>query len=173
VLDCACGSGYGTEILATMAKAKPVIGVDRSAEAIHYAQTNHLHPNVTYAQRELGLMDRRYQWFHAIDVVVTLETLEHLPGPECRAFLTAAARWISPGGLLIASSPMLRYRDGQPYITSPYHINEMPRAELLALFEELLSAAGWVKHYYHQEQESFLPLLDEHTGFCILVARKR
>jgi 2-polyprenyl-3-methyl-5-hydroxy-6-metoxy-1,4-benzoquinol methylase len=177
VLDCACGSGYGAEILAgKVSGAKVVVGVDKSAKAIDYALAHHSPRGVSYACQRL-------EDFRGgpccVDAVVTLETLEHIPRDVCRRFLQDAGCWLRPGGVLVASSPMLRYRNGEPYITSPFHVNEMPRAELLAMFEELLpaagaaGAAGWVKHYYHQEQEAFLPLLDEDTGFLVLVARKR
>jgi len=174
VLDCACGSGYGTEILA--GQASEVFGVDRSAEAIDYARERHARPNIVYARmpmEELRFPPGLSRPANGLGAVVALETLEHVPRHVCRQFLCEHGAWIEPGGVLVASSPMLRYRDGQPYITSPYHINEMPRAELLAMFEELLPGSQWVKHYYHQEREAFLPLLDEDTGFCVLVARKR
>ena len=80
-------------------------------------------------------------------------------------------RWLKPGGILVCSSPMLRYRNGTPYITNPYHINELPRDELLAMvngYQEQLEI-----QFFHQKEETFQPLLDEHTGFCIVIARKR
>jgi 2-polyprenyl-3-methyl-5-hydroxy-6-metoxy-1,4-benzoquinol methylase len=174
VLDCACGSGYGTEILA--ARALEVFGVDRSAEAIDYARERHARPNIVYVRmsmEELRFPPGFSRPAGGLGAVVMLETLEHVPRDVCRQFLHEHGCWIEPGGMLMASSPMLRYRDGRPYITSPFHMNEMPRADLLAMFDELLPGSGWVKHYYHQEQEAFLPLLDEDTGFCVLVARKR
>jgi 2-polyprenyl-3-methyl-5-hydroxy-6-metoxy-1,4-benzoquinol methylase len=173
-LDCACGSGYGTEILAT--RASEVFGVDRSAEAIGYARERHARPNIVYIRmpmEELRFPPGLSRPAGGLGAVVTLETLEHVPLNVAHRFLRDHGRWLIPGGVLVASSPMLRYRDGQPYITSPFHVNEMPKAGLLAMFEELLPGSGWVKHYYRQEQEAFVPLLDEDTGFCVLVARKR
>lgn len=47
----------------------------------------------------------------------------------------------------------------------------MPRPELLEMFSDCLP--GYVIHFYHQKQGAFLPLLDEDTGFCVAVARRR
>jgi protein-L-isoaspartate O-methyltransferase len=43
VLDAACGSGYGTAILAQ--EASQVVGIDLDQEAVDYALDNHLQPN--------------------------------------------------------------------------------------------------------------------------------
>lgn len=167
VLDCACGSGYGSGILAS--KASGVVGVDKSQEAIDYAQVHHASPKIEYRCEPLEVLYLS-RVVGSLDAVVTLETLEHVPEDTCRFFLHGARLWIKPGGVLVASSPMLRYRDGRPYVTSPYHVNEMPKRELLAMFPECLP--GWLIHYYHQKQDTFLPLMGEDTGFMVVVARR-
>ena len=80
------------------------------------------------------------------------------------------ASWVKPGGIVVISSPMLRYKDGKPYVTNPYHINEMPKSEFLELC--LTAMPDFVFHFYYQSDRSFLPLLDENTGFCISVGRR-
>lgn len=168
ILDCACGSGYGAELLAERVPNSYVLGVDRSYDAVSYAQHHHWVKDVYYV---LGCIEK--QRHTGLGAVVTLETIEHIHPRNCQEFLHDAAGWIEPGGVLVASSPMLRYRDGVPYVTSPHHVNEMPRAELLAMFAEIFPPAGWARHYYHQVQEAFVPLLDEDDGFLLMVARKR
>lgn len=165
VLDCACGSGYGSELLA--AKAARVIGIDQSAAAIDYARARHASPKTVYTCQPLETLE-----FQSgdLDAVVSLETLEHVPPRVCIQFLRNAAHWLQKGGVLVASSPMLRYRDGRPFVTNPYHVNEMPKDELVRMFACALP--GYLLHYYHQRQDAFLPLLEENTGFCVVVARK-
>ena len=170
ILDCACGTGYGSQILTRRAKWSYLTGVDCSAEAIHYARHHHQDTGDCYLHHRIEDLVLPPE---SMDAVVTLETIEHLPPDVCRQFLARAPSWVKPGGVVVASSPMLRYKDGQPYVTSPYHINELPREELLAMLADAFPSTGWVRHLYHQEQEAFLPLLDEHEGFCVMAARRR
>ena len=72
--------------------------------------------------------------------------------------------------MIIVSSPMLRYKDNEPFVTNPYHINEMDKSHLTGMFQDIFS--DFVIHYYHQKQDVFLPLSHEHTGFMVAVGRK-
>ncbi|MCG7530102.1 methyltransferase domain-containing protein [Psychrobium sp. MM17-31] len=165
VLDGACGSGYGSKILA--GKSKNIIGIDLNARSINYAKKNY-----GDSVKEFNCSDIEQLNYdnNSIDVVVSFETLEHIPYDVCRNYLKKIGDWLKPGGILVASSPMLRFKDGEPYVTNPYHINELPKNELLNLFDSTLP--NFNKHYYHQKETEFLPLQTEHTGFCIIVARK-
>lgn len=164
-LDCACGSGYGTEIMSD--RASSIIGVDISREAIDCAEIHHKSSNSTFMCDNLENLCFKEE---SLDAVISFETLEHIPKMVCEAFLRKISVWLKRGGVFIGSSPMLRYKDGNPFITNPYHINEMERDELLKMFRKELSP--FVLNFYHQKQDSFLPLDDENTGFCIVVGRK-
>jgi len=166
VLDCACGSGYGSKLLAD--NGLHVTSVDLCEEAVAHAKQKYKNDSITFLCQDINSLNFADESF---DAVVTLETLEHVPNDVCRRFLEHVSHYIKPGGIIIASSPMLRYQNGEPYITNPYHINELPRSELLAMFESLLP--NFELHYYHQKETKFLPLDNEKTGFCILVARKK
>lgn len=165
VLDCACGSGYGSKLLAE--KGLQVTGVDLCEQAIEHARKTYKNYDIHFLCKDINNLDFSEASF---DAVVTLETLEHITHDMCRQFLKNIRYYLKPGGILIASSPMLRYKNNQPYITNPYHINELPREELLAMFNSLLP--DFTLHFYHQEETCFIPLGRENTGFCILVARK-
>jgi len=71
VLDLACGSGYGTSILASA--AKHAYGVDISASAIAYAKRYNLNDNTSFQKSDL--FSNRI----SADVVVSFETIEHIP----------------------------------------------------------------------------------------------
>ena len=165
VLDCACGAGYGSNILSK--NGNEVTGIDFSSKAIEYANKYYSVSSSTYKVEDIADLTFPDNTFNAI---VSLETLEHISNEVCKAYLSNISRWLKPSGILVSSSPMLRYKEGKPYITNPYHINELPKAELIKLFETYLP--GFVLQLYYQDEDRFVPLLDEDTGFCILVARK-
>lgn len=164
-LDCACGSGYGSKILEK--KSKKVLGVDLSEDAILFANENNNLRNVEYKQ---GNIDHLNFEKSSLDNIVSIETLEHVPNDVFLRFLENIEHWLKDGGVFVGSSPMLRYKNGKPYITNPYHINEMPRDEFInAIISKL---KNFEIHFYYQDEDTFLPLCKENTGFCIVIARK-
>ncbi len=99
VLDAACGCGYGSNILSR--EAKRVLGVDYSQEAIDYALKFWAAKNITFKQADLN---SDLTTLGDFDVVVSLETVEHLDAPiieTCQKF----HKILRPGGLLIMSHP--------------------------------------------------------------------
>lgn len=116
VLDAACGVGYGTARLAR--DARRVVGVDRAPEAIAYARTEYAVPTARFALADAHVLPFGNNVF---DVVVSFETLEHLPRPD--DFLAETARVLRPGGMLILSTPRVaRTRRNPP--ENPYHVVE-------------------------------------------------
>ena len=108
VVDCACGTGYGSEMLA-LAGAAEVIGVDIDDAAVSFARENHSHERVSYQISDASTFNPPF----APDVWISLETVEHLVDP--RAYLRAAYDRLAPGGLLIASVPTTVSTDGNPF----------------------------------------------------------
>jgi ubiquinone biosynthesis O-methyltransferase len=130
VADIACGTGYGTQMLARSG-ARSVHGMDLSEEAIAFCQKHNNAPNVAYsvanAQKLTTISDR------AFDIVVSFETIEHLPGVE--AYLDEMARILRPGGTLLVSTPDRRISSvmycffGHP--ANIYHVREYTEHELI------------------------------------------
>ena len=48
ILDCACGTGYGTAMLARSFKTRPIVGVDRNPDALGIARERYRAPNVAF-----------------------------------------------------------------------------------------------------------------------------
>ena len=71
VLDCACGVGYGSWMLAEAGHA--VVAVDKCNAAIDYAREHWAHRNVHHVQADALEVEGEY------DAVISFETLEHLP----------------------------------------------------------------------------------------------
>jgi SAM-dependent methyltransferase len=108
VVDCACGTGYGSAMLAD-AGAAAVTGVDVSEEAIAYARAHHARHHVDFRVGDaLTFVPERPP-----EVWVTLETVEHLPHPA--RYLDRIHRLLAPGGWLIASVPTTVSTDGNPF----------------------------------------------------------
>jgi SAM-dependent methyltransferase len=76
IVDCACGVGYGTWLLAKNPDVRHAYGVDIDGEAIQAARSEFASPRVEFLQGDIASMK-----LEAIDVLVSLETIEHLPDP--------------------------------------------------------------------------------------------
>ena len=99
VLDAACGCGYGSHVLSR--DAKSVLGVDYSADTIDYAQKYWAAKNITFKQVDIN---SDLTTLGKFDVVVSLETVEHLDIliiQTCQKF----HKILRPGGLLVLSHP--------------------------------------------------------------------
>lgn len=73
VLDIASGEGYGSYLFTK--KAKQVIGIDISSEAISHASEKYKKENLTF---KIGSITNIPIEKSSIDVVVSFETLEHI-----------------------------------------------------------------------------------------------
>lgn len=165
ILDCACGSGYGAKYLAM--QDNEVLGVDLNPDAINFAIKYNHTANTIYKIADISDLSHRENHF---DAVVSFETFEHLPNALGESFLKRCANWISPGGLMCVSSPMLRFRDGRPYVTNPFHINELPRQDLISTWTSIFD--GWKTHFYWQNGTRIEPLGDQETGFLLAFFKK-
>lgn len=126
VLDCACGEGYGSSLLADAARS--VIGVDVDETAVAHARRRYGRNGLEFVHAnalELPFEDDRF------DVVVSFETLEHLA--EHDELLAGFRRVLKPDGVLLLSSPDKRtYSDLTGY-DNEFHVRELYRDELDAL----------------------------------------
>ncbi|MEN3584476.1 methyltransferase domain-containing protein [Streptomyces sp. ZYX-F-203] len=75
VLDCACGSGYGSYLMAKNPDVGHVHGYDRDPDVIEPARLHLGSERVSFWQADLEEVDR------PADLLVCLETIEHLDDP--------------------------------------------------------------------------------------------
>lgn len=126
VLDCACGEGYGSRLLAD--RARSVVGVDVDPEAVTHARKRYAADKLEFVEADaldLPFDDDRF------DVVVSFETLEHLADHD--ELLAGFRRVLKPGGVLLLSSPDKRtYSDLTGY-DNEFHVRELYRDELEGL----------------------------------------
>ena len=122
VLDVAAGEGYGSALLAGVARS--VVGVEIDADSVRHAQAAYAKPNLRFLQGDAAKMPLADA---CVDAVVSFETLEHLQDQE--TFLNEIRRVLRPGGLLLISTPDrdVYSAPGQP--PNPYHVLELTAPE--------------------------------------------
>ncbi len=129
VLDIASGEGYGSNLIAGVAKS--VIGVDISKEAVSRARTKYRRTNLTFIE---GSVNNVPVDSAAIDVVVSFETIEH--HSHHAEMMAEIKRVLRAQGMLIISSPdKLNYSE-IPHSKNPFHVKELYREELHSLVKE-------------------------------------
>lgn len=130
VLDIACGEGYGSALLA--AHADSVMGVDIAHEAVLHAREKYAAKgNLHFLQGSATAIPLQA---HSVDVVVSFETVEHLP--QQSEMLADIRRVLRPDGLLIISSPNKKvYSDDRNYVNE-FHVKELYFEEFDALLRE-------------------------------------
>jgi 2-polyprenyl-3-methyl-5-hydroxy-6-metoxy-1,4-benzoquinol methylase len=125
VLDIACGTGYGSHLLAAEfgESISEIVAVDISEESISYARTRYSDSKIIFVrQNAFSFTDERK--FHSI---VSLETIEHLNDPA--AFVKKLYDLLHPGGIMIVSAPVTLSTD-----VNPYHVNDFSDKTFRALF---------------------------------------
>ncbi|HTX86644.1 MAG TPA: class I SAM-dependent methyltransferase [Candidatus Nanoarchaeia archaeon] len=143
ILDIACGSGYGSKILAEAGAAK-VVAIDRGAEAVGEARRNYGQEKIEF---KVGDAENIAESDREFDMVVSFETIEHLENPE--KYLAEVARVLKTEGIFLASTPN-REVFGQK---NPYHSHEFTRGE----FEQILKK--YFKNIFILEQANGLASL--------------
>jgi ubiquinone/menaquinone biosynthesis C-methylase UbiE len=121
VLDIACGEGYGAAAL-QKAGAAHVIGVDISEAACLHARSKYGIDARKGTAEQIPLGDG------SVDVVISFETIEHVPNPG--RFLDECARVLAPGGMLIISTPNKSVYGR--LVQNPFHCSEMTVDEFTA-----------------------------------------
>jgi len=129
VMDVACGTGYGTEMLAMVLRDCQVIGVDRNPLAL--ARARKQSGRAQYHNHDLGDC-RRWLRVYRPHAVVCIETLEHLDGPAAqRQWVAAVASNLQPGGLFWIACPVVE--QSGPSLANSWHLWEPTHDEVLSM----------------------------------------
>ena len=127
VLDIACGEGYGSAMLASV--ASQVIGVDIASEVVAHASQRYARRNLKF---RCGSCEAIPLDDSSVDLVVGFETIEHIDSHD--EMMREIKRVLSPDGLLIISSLDRRQYSDALGNRNPYHKRELDREE----FDRLL-----------------------------------
>lgn len=135
VIDCACGIGYGSKVMADNG-VRQIKAVDVDKEAIEYGKTHYNDDKINFACANANNLGP----FSGYDTVVSFETVEHIEDP-----LPALIRFGKSAKNLIVSVPneLVMPHGGNTL----YHYRHYTPEE----FEDLLNEAGWeVKEWFGQ-----------------------
>jgi SAM-dependent methyltransferase len=152
IADLACGEGYGAAVMART--AADVIGVDANPDAYEHARLRYPLGNLRF---ERGLVE---EFAEPRDVVVFLQTIEHIHEPERLLDSIAEA---APLAYISTPNRLTLAPEGAEKSDNPWHLREytveeyrdllepcFSRVEILGLFHarklrihELAIRAGW------------------------------
>jgi ubiquinone/menaquinone biosynthesis C-methylase UbiE len=149
VVDSACGTGYGTEILAR--RAKHVTGFDRNAGCIMTAMRDHNLANISFIQHDL---DNIENYNINPEAWVTIETIEHLQDPAKYAEMVRR----KTKHRIILTCPIGKTTD-----TNPHHLHDIEIQDLHNWF----AVDGWFMHHYAMQGNQYILIVytNEYSSF--------
>ena len=146
VLDAACGTGYGSALMSSV--AQNVTGIDISGDTISHNQKIYADiKNLEFIEAsiaELPFPDKSF------DVIVSFETIEHVNEELQNSFLREIQRCLKDDGILIMSSPDKRTYTDLTGLTNEFHVKEFYYDEFLNFLEK---AFKYKKIYVQGEHE--------------------
>jgi 2-polyprenyl-3-methyl-5-hydroxy-6-metoxy-1,4-benzoquinol methylase len=119
VLDCACGLGYGSAVIAARSSASRVIGVDIDPGCVDYARDQFTAQYGVEYHAAPG-SELRFLPDASVDFIASFETIEHVADYE--GLIDEFARVIKPDGRIVASVPNL-WIDASGRDPNPHHFH--------------------------------------------------
>ncbi|SDL25403.1 class I SAM-dependent methyltransferase [Natronincola ferrireducens] len=164
VLDIACGSGYGSEILLKdNPRIKELVGIDIDQESIAYAKEHYPFAKTSYHVDD-ALNKDLYTIYGAFDTIVSFETIEHFKGDE--QFVENLYNLLKPDGTLIISTPFGRGKDHP--CSCPFHVYQYTEEE----FIDVLKPFGQVTMYHQIDTTIEIPRKDMKYYLMVAVCKK-
>jgi 2-polyprenyl-3-methyl-5-hydroxy-6-metoxy-1,4-benzoquinol methylase len=163
--DFACGSGYGSALLAETARR--VTGVDIKQHVIDTVARRYagLH-NVEFVCRDLRTIDYDKEF----DLIVSFETIEHIAEQDVIGVFKNLARALKRGGILIFSTPYLQQRTPEAVAMGFHQIFDIDETKIASWLEPTGFSAEKVFYQNYRSHEVTASLTDK--DFVICVAKK-
>ena len=136
VVDCACGIGYGSEIIAKQSSVESYLGIDPSKETIDTAIKNYSSENIRF---ECGKIERNKCDKSSVDTFLMFETLEHTEDPNVA--LANVRACLKLDGLLVGSVPSAEYEAlcESTYGANPFHLQRFTKEKIIELISQYFS----------------------------------
>lgn len=146
--DFACGTGYGSVLLAE--KAKEVTGADINSHVINKIKERYNHiENVHFI--EADLLNLSYEEY--FDTIVSFETLEHFKELDIKRLLLFFSRALKPGGKLIFSTPYMQ-EDSEAATKAGFHQTYFIEEQKISTW--LLQAGLSVESFNYQNYDTHI-----------------
>ena len=142
LLDLACGTGFGTNLLAEHTDGM-VIGGDLAPSAIEESREHWSRANLEF--RVLDGVAIAFEDSH-FDKLVSFETIEHTT--KYREMLAEFSRVLKPGGSAFISTPNFPINSPRGLATNPYHTQEFEYDELLGVLSEAFDTVRILGQHY-------------------------
>ncbi len=144
VLDIACGTGFGSHLLADYVTQGEVIGGDVSQETLD--QNNAKFSDIKHLRFEYtDATDLQYDDDY-FDAITSFETLEHVP--EDGKMMQELRRVLKPNGVLVLSTPNIIINSPTGVVTNPFHVREYTLDELMAVIQPTFPDAEFYGQHY-------------------------
>lgn len=115
VADTSCGIGYGIDHIAKKSKPTKAVGLDISIKALKYGKKHFKNPPINFVCSDVTRLPFRR---HQFDVVISFETIEHIPKYE--EFLKEILRILEDDGKFVVSTPNKKF--SSPFLGKPRDI---------------------------------------------------
>lgn len=130
VLDIACGSGYGADILSRTENTTIYAG-DIDNDSVNACKKEwDFNKRLHFEVMDATCLRFGNAFF---DVIISLETIEHLTG--YREMVAEFGRIVKPGGVIIISTPNIKISSPDGKIVNPFHVHEFTYEELADLLK--------------------------------------
>lgn len=130
ILDLACGTGFGSNILAQHTNAV-VTGGDIAADAVKECAAAWSRPNLQFMMMDGTALPFTDNYF---DKIVSFETIEHTT--KYVEMLAEFHRVLKPGGIAFISTPNFPVNSPGGKVVNPYHTQEFTYDELKGILEK-------------------------------------
>ncbi len=140
ILDCACGSGYGSNFLQRKLKCS-VVGVDIDSEVVKFATKRYASNNQFLAYKQADATKLDFLDCGSVLGIISVETIEHVV--DDAKVVAEFRRVLQPSGIMYMSTPDATDRPGT--LTSEFHVREYSRDEYESLLRSSFESVEIIK----------------------------